>query len=143
MLRAILSIAIACVISLMGGILPPEALALIPIKLSQLDYHDCPPEIGAGAVTSDGSGRAANCFLITGKAQNDSGKTVYDADVFGRIYDANHNAILENRTRVGGIEELPPGISNFEIRISVPVNQPTPLELKQFKASGFTGTIRR
>lgn len=55
-----------------------------------------------------------------------------DADVFGRIYDANGNPVLQNRTRVGTIDVIPPGISDFEIRISVPYNQPTPLQLEQF-----------
>jgi hypothetical protein len=38
---------------------------------------------------------------------------------------------------------VPPGVSDFELRITVPANQPTPLQLKQFKASGFTGKVRR
>lgn len=85
----------------------------------------------------------ANCFLIQGKAENASGKPVYNADIFGRVYDANENPVIQNRTRLGSIEQVPPGVSNFELRISVPANQPTPLQLKQFKASGFAGTVRR
>ncbi len=69
-------------------------------------------------------------------------KTVYDADIFGRIYDANNNTVMQNRTRVGSISEVPPGESTFEMRITVPANQPTPLKLKQFKASGFTSKVR-
>jgi hypothetical protein len=49
---------------------------------------------------------------------------------------------MPNRTRVGTIAEVPPGVSDFEFRISVPSNQPTPLKLKQFKASGFAGKVR-
>jgi len=120
----------------------PLALALTPIKLFDISYYDCPPELSSGIVTSDGSGQEANCFMITGKAQNSSGKIVVDADVFGRIYDANGEPALQNRTRLGTIMEVPPGISNFEIRISVPANQPTPLQLKQFKASGFASQVR-
>jgi hypothetical protein len=29
------------------------------------------------------------------------------------------------------------------VRISVPANQPTPLKLEKFKASGFTGKVRK
>jgi hypothetical protein len=36
---------------------------------------------------------------------------------------------------------VPPGISDFEIRISVSTNQPTPLRLEKFKASGFTSSV--
>ncbi|WP_298975612.1 hypothetical protein [uncultured Thermosynechococcus sp.] len=118
------------------------AIATIPVRLFDLSYHECPPEIGEGSVTSGGTTLKANCYLITGKAENKSGKTVVDADVFGRIYDANGNPVLQNRTRVGTIDVIPPGISDFEIRISVPYNQPTPLQLEQFKASGFTAKVR-
>lgn len=131
-----------CLIAIASWIYAPEALAAIQIRLSEIDYKDCPPELAQGAVTSDGSGSAANCFIVTGKANNPTGKMVYDADVFGRIYDANNNSVLQNRTRLGSIEEIPPGVSDFELRISVPANQPTPLQLKQFKASGFSGHVR-
>lgn len=123
-------------------IISPNAEALTPIRLFDINYKECPPELAAGMVTSDGSGDAANCFLVIGKAENKSGKLVVDADVFGRIYDANNNPAMQNRTRIGTIEEVPPGISDFEIRISVAANQPTPLQLKQFKASGFAAKVR-
>jgi hypothetical protein len=129
-------------IGFLWSVFTPSALALTKIKLSDLSYKDCPAELAKGAVISSGSA-AANCFIVTGKAENGTYKTVYDADIFGRIYDANNDPILQNRTRLGSIPEVPPGISNFELRISVPVNQPTPLQLKQFKASGFSGQVRR
>lgn len=85
----------------------------------------------------------ANCFIITGKANNPTDKTIYDADVYGRIYDANNNNVMENRNRVGLIEEVPPGTKDFEVRVSIPSNLPTPLKLKKFKASGFGSRVRR
>ncbi|WP_289501405.1 hypothetical protein [Gloeocapsopsis sp. IPPAS B-1203] len=120
----------------------PPALALTQIKLTNVNYHECPQELSEGAVTS-GTTMAANCFIVTGKAENASNKPVYDADIFGRIYDANNEPVMQNRTRLGSIAELPPGTSDFELRISVPANQPTPLKLKQFKAAGFSGQVRR
>jgi len=50
---------------------------------------------------------------------------------------------MQNRTRLGSITEVPPGVSDFELRISVPANQPTPPKLKQFKAAGFSAQVRR
>jgi hypothetical protein len=123
-------------------IVTPSALALTPIQLTDISYHECPPELAEGTVTP-GTTSAANCYIVTGKAENKSNKLVVNADIFGRIYDANGNSILQNRTRLGSIDEVPPGVSDFELRISVPANQPTPLQLKQFKASGFTGKVRR
>lgn len=140
--RAFATVAIACLFSLVSWIATPEALALTQIKLSNLSYHECPKELSQGAVTS-GTTMSASCYIVTGKAENSSNKTVYDADIFGRIYDANNNSVMQNRTRLGSIETVPPGISDFELRISVPANQPTPLQLKQFKAAGFSGMVRR
>jgi hypothetical protein len=120
----------------------PTAIAVTPIKLFDISYKDCPAELAQGSVTSGGSSEPANCFLVTGKAKNNSGKTLFDADVFGRIYDANNEPALQNRTRIGSIPEVPPGISEFEVRISVSASQPTPLKLEQFKASGFAGKVQ-
>ncbi|WP_159788696.1 hypothetical protein [Sodalinema gerasimenkoae] len=127
---------------LLAGLWMPMAVALTPIDISDLSYEDCPPSLADGAVVS-GSMQSARCFIVTGKAENKSGKMVVNADIFGRIYDANNSNVMPNRTRLGAIEEVPPGVSEFELQIMVPANQPLPLHLKQFKASGFTGRVRR
>jgi len=126
----------------LNGLASPAALALTQIELTDLSYTDCPEEYAEGIVTA-GSMQAAKCFLVQGKAINRSGKPVYNADIFGRIYDANRDPVMQNRTRLGSIDEVPPGESPFELRISVSAIQPEPLQLKQFKASGFSGQVRR
>ncbi len=124
-----------------GLVMPLPAWAVIQMQLQDVGYQDCPADLAEGAVTS-GTTMKASCYLITGKVENKSGKTVVDADVFGRIFDANGNPVMQNRTRIGSIETVPPGVSEFELRISVPAEQPTPLQLEQFKASGFTAKVR-
>lgn len=119
----------------------PSAQALVQIKITDISYKECPAGVGEGSVTSGGSALPATCYLITGKTNNTSGKTLYDADVFGRIYDANNEPALQNRTRLGALAEVPTGVSEFELRISVPSNLPTPLQLKQFKATGFSSKV--
>jgi hypothetical protein len=141
-LRSLKLLTISGIVAICFWIFNPAAIALTQIKLFDLNYKNCTAELAIGAVTS-GATSAANCFMITGKARNSTYKTVYDADVFGRIYDANNDTVMQNRTRVGSIAEIPPGVSDFELRISVPKNQPTPLKLKQFKATGFSGQVRR
>jgi hypothetical protein len=140
-IRGFVVVILSCLFWLTSYVVTPNALALTPIKIFDLSYHDCPPELAQGNVNS-GDATSANCFMIAGKAENKSGKTLVDADVFGRIYDANNAPVMENRGRIGTILEVPPGISDFEIRISVSANQPTPLQLKQFKASGFAAKVR-
>jgi len=139
--RAFTTLLVAVLFAVIPWFCPP-ALALTQIKLFDISYHECPPEMAAGTVTS-GTSMAANCFLVTGKAENTSGKPVVNADIFGRIYDANNDSVMQNRTRLGSIDEVPPGVSDFELRITVPTNQPTPLKLEQFKAAGFSGKVRR
>lgn len=133
--------AIALLVVLSVGAAPAHALT--QIRLFDLDYRDCPPAMAAGTVTTGGSSRAANCFIVYGKTENNSGHPVYNADIFGRVLDANDNPAMQNRTRLGAIDEVPVGIGEFELRITVPANQPTPLKLQQFKASGFSGRVRR
>lgn len=142
MRRAFTSVVLICLVGIITWIFTPPALALTQIKLSQLSYQECPDELAKGAVTS-GTTMTANCFIVTGKATNNSNKPVYDADIFGRIYDANNDSVMQNRTRLGAIAEVPPGVSDFELRISVPANQPLPLKLTQFKAAGFSAQVRR
>ncbi|NER81616.1 MAG: hypothetical protein F6K42_19040 [Leptolyngbya sp. SIO1D8] len=120
----------------------PAAHAMTQVELKDLTYSHCPEELAEGMVTP-GSSQRANCFIIQGTAVNRSGKPVLNADIFGRVYDANDNPAMQNRTRLGAIDEVPPGESPFELRISVAANQPEPLKLKQFKAAGFTGRVRR
>ena len=141
-LRSLTVVFISLIVTFLSWVLTPSALALTQIKLSDISYKDCPPELAQGAVISSGSA-AANCFIVTGKAENGTNKTVYDADIFGRIYDANNDSVMQNRTRLGSVAEVPPGVSDFELRISVPANQPTPLKLKQFKAAGFSAAVRK
>lgn len=139
--RPLVILLISCCFWLSSWLITAPAEALTSIKLSNLSYQPCPGNESEGSVSS-GDLRPAQCFEIKGQANNISGKPVYDADVFGRIYDANDNPTMENRGRVGTIEEVPPGVSDFSIQINVPANQPTPLKLKQFKASGFAGKVR-
>jgi hypothetical protein len=138
-LLAIITISIS--FFLLTTISTPSAEAVVSIKITGVDYKECPLGVGEGSVTSGGSALPATCYLITGKTNNTSGKTLYDADVFGRIYDANNEPALQNRTRLGALEQVPPGVSEFELRISMPSNQPTPLQLKQFKATGFSSKV--
>ncbi|APB33213.1 hypothetical protein GlitD10_0895 [Gloeomargarita lithophora Alchichica-D10] len=119
------------------------AQALTEVRLSQLTVGDCPAALADGAVTSGGNTLPARCYWVTGQAENPTNKTVYDADVFGRVYDANGEPALPKRGRVGTIEQIPPGVSEFHLPLMVPAEQSPPLQLSQFKAMGFSAKVRR
>ncbi len=118
------------------------AWANIQIKLTNVVYEPCMGEAGKNMVLGGGV-MSAKCYLVKGNTNNTSGKVVYNADIFGRIYDANGNDAMPERARLGAVEEIPTGKSNFQIMVAIPAEQPEPLELKQFKASGFAGKVRR
>jgi len=142
-LRATLVCLFAGILLLTSSFCSPPALAVTQIELTDLSYAECSPEVGKGTVTSGGPiMRLANCFIISGTTINKSGKPVIDADVFGRIFDANNNPAMENRGRLGAIDVIEPGKGTFELRVSVPDALETPLKLEQFKASGFTTKVR-
>jgi len=122
----------------------PAAHALTQIELKDLVTESCPADAAyAENLTASGSSQQATCYLIKGKAINNSGKDIVDADIFGRIYDAADNSVMKNRYRLGGIEYVPAGESDFSFRISVPSVQPTPFRLEKFKATGFASKVRR
>ena len=130
----------------LGGFLAatPAAHALTQIKLKDLVAEECPADAAyAENLTTSGSSQEATCYLIKGTAINNSAKDVADADIFGRIFDAEDNPVMKNRFRLGGIEYVPVGESPFSFRVSVPSVQPAPLRLEQFKASGFASKVRR
>jgi hypothetical protein len=135
-------IVLCLLLSFSTWIIPPDASAAIQIKLTDISYKSCPPEIASNMVMGGGV-MSASCYLVSGKAINPKSQTVFNADVFGRIYDANGNDAMPERTRVGAIAEIPSGTSDFEITISIPADMQEPIALKQFKASGFTGKVRR
>ncbi|MEL6440160.1 MAG: hypothetical protein AAFQ80_13000 [Cyanobacteria bacterium J06621_8] len=141
-LRFLATLVFSLTLWLGSSLIIPPAAALTSIKLTDIFYESCTGDDAAGSVTSGGNLRLANCYMIKGKAKNISGKTVVDADVFGRIYDADDNVAFENIGRIGTIEEVPPGVSDFEFRVSVPASLTTPLKLKNFKASGFAEKVR-
>ena len=124
------------------GLIAAPAQAMTPLGVSNLDYETCPAEYAEGIVSA-GSLDRATCYLVTGTLTNNSGKPILNADIFGRSFDKNKNPVMQIRGRLGGVEYVPPGVSSFEIRVSVASNQPPPLKLKNFKASGFVGKVRR
>ena len=122
----------------------PAAHALTQVTLKDLVAEECPADAAyAENLTTSGSSMEATCYLIKGKAVNNSGKDIVDADIFGRIFDADGNSVMKNRYRLGGIEYVPTGESDFSFRVSVPAVQPAPLRLEKFKASGFASKVRR
>jgi hypothetical protein len=67
---------------------------------------------------------------------------VVDTDVFALILDASGEPVLPNRSRVGSIGDVPPGRSEFALRLAVPAGTPGPFQVSKVKARGFAAPVR-
>ena len=85
----------------------------------------------------------ARCYALRGEVINSGSKAVVDTDVFARILDASGEPVLPNRTRVGSIGDVPPGRSDFALRLAVPPGTPGPFRFSNVKARGFSAPVRR
>lgn len=138
----------AAAVLLLGSAPQQTALAIGPVsvKLDGIVLTRVPCGSGAatvGGVTFSGSGSKAACLDVSAQATNPDKKPLFNADVFGRIYDANQEAMIDDSEnyRVAYIDEIAPGKSEVHFRLQVPLEQyelgaPT---LRGFKATGFPG----
>lgn len=120
------------------------ALADVKISLSNMQATEVACPEGQTTVTG-GTSFGATCFRVTGDAFNPSSQPVYNADIFGRVYDAQGEPALDavENLRIDTISEIPPGKSKVSFQITVNAAQAKlgALELKNFKATGYLGKV--
>ena len=119
---------------------PPSAWAA-DLQVSEVTLEPCPSEdVGAQPELRRPAG--ASCYALRGTVLNLGRKPVVDTDVFALIVDSSGEPVLQNRTRVGSIGDVPPGSSAFALRLSVPAGTPGPLSFRNVKARGFSSPVR-
>lgn len=84
----------------------------------------------------------ASCYVLSGRVNNPGSRALVDTDVYARILDASGEPVLQNRTRVGSIGDIDPGLQPFALRISVPAGTPGPFEVRNPRARGFNAPVR-
>ena len=84
----------------------------------------------------------ASCYVLTGDVTNAGRRTVVDTDVYARILDASGEPVLQNRTRVGSIGDVNPGVRHLPCDWPSPAGTPGPFEVRNPKARGFTAPVR-
>ena len=121
-------------------LLPKPALAA-DLSVSHVALEPCP---ASDAASQSGLKRpaGAGCWALSGEVRNPGRRPVVDTDVFAVVVDASGEPVLQNRTRVGSIGDVPPGSSNFALRLAVPMGTPGPLEVRNVKARGFSAPVR-
>lgn len=96
-----------------------QCSSLTPTALPAVYQTPLPPAgvSTVGGVTFSGQSQAAACLDVSAQAVNPSGKPLYNADVFGRVYDANGEAAIDD-VSVGerGGESVPTGIQGTTTR---------------------------
>jgi hypothetical protein len=140
------------VITLLRGVLLLALLLTSPLALPQpawaadlqvreVSLEPCPAgDVGAQPELRTPTG--ASCYALRGVVTNPGRKPVVDTDVFALILDASGEPVLQNRTRVGSIGDVPPGDSPFALRLAVPMGTPGPLSFRNVKARGFSAPVR-
>lgn len=127
---------LACLLLVLPG---PAAAA--DLQVSEVSLDPCPVEdVGAQPELRRPTG--ASCYALRGTVLNPGRKAVVDTDVFALIVDSSGEPVLQNRTRVGSIGDVPPGHSSFALRLAVPAGTPGPLSFRNVKARGFSAPVR-
>ena len=137
-IRALLGGLLALLFLVGPGVAPADAAEL---SVSQVSLDPCPSaDIGAQPQLRRPSG--ASCYVLRGMVNNPGRKPVVDTDVFAQILDASGEPVLQNRSRVGSIGDVPPGESSFALRLAVPAGTPGPFSFSNVKARGFKAPVR-
>jgi hypothetical protein len=119
----------------------PAAGHAAELRVSEVTLEPCPPS-DVAAQPDQNRSSSARCYALRGMVENTGRQPVVDTDVFARILDASGEPVLQNRTRVGSIGDVPPGRSPFALRLAVPAGTPDPLGVTSVKARGFSSPVR-
>jgi hypothetical protein len=132
--------AVAVVWLVLAGVWVEPALAA-NLSVAEVSLEPCPSDdIGAQPQLRRPSG--ASCYVLRGTVNNPGRKPVVDTDVFAQILDASGEPVLQNRSRVGSIGDVPPGDSSFALRLAIPAGTPGPFTFSNVKARGFASPVR-
>ena len=137
-LRAALGVAWAVLIAMV--LLPGGAWAS-DLVVREIRLEPC-PEADVGAQPEQKRPSGASCYALRGEVLNPGKRPVVDTDVFAQILDSSGEPVLQNRSRVGSIGDVPPGVSPFALCLSVPAGTPGPLQVSHAKAKGFSAPVR-
>ena len=119
----------------------PQTTWATDLIVREVVLEPCPLEdVGAQPELRRPTG--ASCYALRGVVTNPSRKPVVDTDVFALIVDSSGEPVLQNRTRVGSIGDVPPGESDFALRLAVPAGTPGPISFRNVKARGFKAPVR-
>lgn len=122
-------------------LLAAPAVWAAALSVSEVRLEPCPgADVGSQAGRRGPGG--ASCYALRGVVENPGRRPVVDTDVFALILDASGEPVLPNRSRVGSIGDVPPGRSDFALRLAVPAGTPGPFQVSNVRARGFSAPVR-
>ena len=139
--QAWLPAAIAAFLLVCSLLLAPQPSLAAELQVSDINLAAC-PQADAGSQPNLRRPSGAACYALRGVVINPGKRPVVDTDVFGLVLDASGEPALPNRTRLGSIGDVPPGRSEFALRLSIPAGTPGPFVVRKVKARGFAAPVR-
>ena len=103
----------------------------LDLELSQLDLVKCDT---ADPASKQPKGYRSGCYILDGEIKSTAKSLIKDVDVFAFIYDASGEEVLPNRPRIGSINNVPVGTSQFSVRVPIPSFAVPPFTIKKAKA---------
>ena len=108
----------------------PSVQAL-DLELSQLELVKCET---ADPASKQPKGYRSGCYILDGQIKSTAKSLIKDVDVFAFVYDASDEEVLPNRPRIGSINNVPVGTSQFSVRVPIPSFAVPPFTIKKAKA---------
>ena len=140
-LKTVLGLLLGLALGLILWQLLPSSAMAAELQVGQVRIEPCPlADTGSQSGLRRPSG--ASCYALRGEVLNPGRQSVVDTDVFALILDASGEPVLPNRTRVGSIGDVPPGRSDFALRLAVPAGTPGPFQVRKVRARGFSAPVR-
>ncbi|WP_137025003.1 hypothetical protein [Synechococcus sp. UW179A] len=103
----------------------------LDFELSQLELVKCDT---ADPASKQPKGYRSGCYILNGQIKSSAKSLTKDIDVFAFIYDASDEEVLPNRPRIGSINNVPVGTSQFSVRVPIPSFAVPPFTIKKAKA---------
>tara|TARA_B100001093_G_C26615414_1_gene922098 strand:- start:142 stop:651 length:510 start_codon:yes stop_codon:yes gene_type:complete len=103
----------------------------LDLELTQLDLVKCDT---ADPASKQPKGYRSGCYILEGEIKSTAKNLIKDVDVFAFIYDASGEEVLPNRPRIGSINNVPIGTSQFSVRVPIPSFAVPPFTIKKAKA---------
>ena len=108
-----------------------SSVQALDFELSQLNLVECDT---ADPASKQPKGYRSGCYILNGQIKSTAKSLIKDVDVFAFIYDASGEEVLPNRPRIGSINNVSVGTSQFSVRVPIPSFAVPPFTIKKAKA---------